>query len=225
MVDLDSNCTLLMENKSTFLSMVGTILGLLGSTGSVITGWRVWNENREILDLHRGKTLYDKYNALFGPWIGDSNEYFIYLTFRLINERRKILIKDIDCSIFDDFDQKVIPCEILSKPPKKDVDAGKVECVIEPGPFPEQHIQLGLTNGFEIPEKSARDYFLALKCPVFKIRDLHDQQKAGESQWIDKVSVDLTVTFKTTRKEPHRFTTNIWTRNPAHIPPESILSD
>ncbi|QQR81578.1 MAG: hypothetical protein IPJ69_05565 [Deltaproteobacteria bacterium] len=186
-------------------------LGGLGSIGSIITGLNTYWNSREKPKLYRNPDQFDEYNRVFGPRFFESPEFcYAYLTFCLINERKKLLIKEINCSIFNYGEQKWVSCEIITAPPSAKYGSSGERLSGSPGAFPNQYQLIGLLNQREIPEKSARDYFLALKFPGFAINNLEGRSlKSLQDEFGSQNEFDLRIIFTTSSNKKHFFKTKL----------------
>lgn len=198
-----------------------TFLGGLESVGSIIAGWQAFWNSRENLKFFRDQNKFDPFNQFYGPLFFETPDFcYIYLTFCVMNERKKILIKEINSSIFNLGDQKWMPCEILKKPPSGRYRMGEA-VPGSAGHFPEGYNFIGLLNQREIPEKSARDYFLGLRCPGFAINNVEGIEiETPQDPFSAQQEFDLKIEFLTSSGKNHMFQTKVWLVDPKTIDPK-----
>lgn len=195
------------------------ILGSLGSVGSVIAAVSAIRNNREVLRLYREKDKFGKYDRLYGPFFHETpDKNYIYLTFTLFNERKKLLIKNIKVSIFFPGDQRWIDCKLLTEPPP---NTGQLRT---PPPFPGGYFELGKLNQRELLDKSAKDCFLALECEGFPIADPEGNvENIMEDEFTYYPNLDLKIEIETSLGKKFTFILPLWTRDPSTLDRNQVV--
>ena len=199
-------------------TLLWKLISVFGSFGSIITGFKYWWSTRGVLKFYRDKNMYNKFNKVYGPLLIEVPKcFYIYITFCLFNERRKILVKDIKCSVKDVYNQETVQCEVINEPPQGDDSDSCIKKRFWPCDFPEEYQCIGAINKREILKESARDYFLALRCPGFRTVIPTKNEQGGidfNCEVVDHYSLDLNIDFTTSRGKTFNYNTEVYFNKP-----------
>jgi len=190
------------------------VISLLGACGGIFSIFNFWYSSRERLSFSRDSNIFNDDNKFYGPLFpGECLEFnYIYFTLSLFNERKKILIKELKCSIFNSVDQSWVKCEMLWTPPESsesDISFGRM-----PGPFPPKIPLLFYSGSRELPSMYSDIYFIALRCPGFQT---HDATFGGALSF--RVKLELT----TSRGNKFPYETKVWQVDPSKIRTKEIV--